>query len=126
MRWLVNLLLIALLAGSLTGCSNVSLSDLSTGAGAVVGGTLGAVTGNPAIVAVTSTGGAAVGSALVGETNAADVCIENPEACVAAETGETVRDIAHWLIGGAILLIIVGWLIPGPNSLFRKSPKNRP
>ena len=117
MRWLVIFSLLLM-----TGCSGrITLSDVATGAGATVGALVGTATSNPAVILTTTTAGAAVGAALVKEApSAADVCIENPEACVAAETGETIRDFIHWIIGGGVLLIIVAWLIPGPQSLWRR------
>ena len=48
MTWSVRSLLIVCLAGYLTGCSSINLSDVATGAGATAGAALGALTGNPA------------------------------------------------------------------------------
>ena len=119
---MVNKCLVLFLTLLLAGCSSVDLSDISTVAGASAGAVGTAVlTTNPAGILVGTVAGGVTGAVLVeDEPSAADVCIENPEACVAAETGETIRDFFHWIIGGGVLLIIVAWLIPGPQRLWRK------
>ena len=119
---MVNKCLALLCTLLLVGCSSVDLSDISTTAGASAGAVGAAVlTTNPAGILIGTVAGGVTGAVLVeDEPSAADVCIENPEACVAAETGETIRDFLHWIIGGGVVLIIVGWLIPGPQSLWRR------
>ena len=122
MTWLQRLSLIFLVGFLVSGCSRLSVSDLATTAGAGVGAVAGAATGLGPVVTVTSTlAGGAAGGALVGETvTTAEACVENPEVCTQITVAKTVQDFIHWIIGGGVLLIIAAWLIPGPQSLWRK------
>ena len=65
MRWIkiVSVSLVALLV--LSGCSRLSLSDIATGTGAVVGAGVGAAVGVPAVTLTTTAIGATAGAALV-------------------------------------------------------------
>ena len=115
------IMLLLITAAMLSGCSRISLSDLGTGIGATAGATLGAITGNPAIVAVTTAGGAAAGAVLVEDAaKPENFCKANPDKCNEFLFWSSVKDAIHWIIGGIVALITIAWLIPGPQSLFRR------
>ena len=121
MRCITLLVITAVL---LSGCSRISLSDLGTGIGATAGATLGALTGNPAVVAVTASGGAAVGAVLVEDAVSPDkFCQHNPDQCNEYLFWSSVKDAIHWIIGAVVALIALAWLIPGPQSLFRRKKR---
>ena len=108
----------------LAGCSNFSLSDLATGAGATAGATTSAMLGLPPVVTLTSAaGGAVAGAALVGEAETvADVCSHVPtedySGCVTKlKIFELFNTLWMWAVGGVVGLIVIAWLIPGPQTL---------
>ena len=119
---MVNRICLVLCVLMLSACSRFDLSDVATTTGATVGATAAAALGAPTLVIATSTvaGGVAGGALVEDETSAVDACIENPEICREVEFWDTLKDFIHWIIGGTVLLIIVAWLIPGPQTLWRK------
>ena len=126
MRWYQRSLLLLCLAGFLSGCSNIDLSDVATTAGASAGAVGAAVlTTNPAGILVGTVAGGAAGAALVEDsTDPVDACIENPEVCETVSFWHAVEDFVHWIIGGGVLLIITAWLLPGPQALWRRRDDN--
>ena len=124
MKWFQKSLLIALLAGSLIGCSRVDLSDLATGAGAVAGAGLGALTGNASIVLATTSVGAVAGAVAVEDAaKPENFCKVNPDQCQEFLFWSSVKDAIHWIIGAVVALIVIAWWTPGPQSIFRKRSK---
>ena len=108
----------------LAGCSNFSLSDLATGAGATAGATTSAMLGLPPVVTLTSAaGGAVAGAALVGEAETVvDVCSHVPtedySGCVTKlKIFELFNTLWHWAVGAIVFLVVAAWLIPGPQTL---------
>ena len=122
MKWYHKSLLLLCLAGYLGGCSKIDLSDVATTAGAAVGAVgTAVVTSNPALVGVGALAGGVSGAVLVeDQTDPVDACLENPEVCETVSRWHAIEDFFHWIIGGGVLLIIVAWLLPGPQSLWRK------
>lgn len=119
---MVNKLCLVMCVLMLSACSRFDLSDVATTAGATTAATAAAALGAPTLVIATSTlaGGVAGGALVEDETSAIDACLENPEICREVEFWDTIKDFIHWIIGGTVLLIIVAWLIPGPQTLWRK------
>ena len=119
---MVNKCLALFLTLLLCGCSAIDLSDVATTTGAGVGAVgTAALTTNPAGILVGTVAGGVAGAALVeDETSAVDACLENPEICREIEFWDTIKDSIHWFIGGGVILIIVAWLIPGPQTLWRR------
>ena len=130
---MVNRCLALFLTLLLAGCSSIDLSDIATTTGAGVGAVgTAALTTNPAGILVGTVAGGVAGAALVEDgTDPIDACLENPEICREIEFWDTIKDSIHWFIGGGIVLIIAAWLIPGPQTLWRKkdaqpnSPRQR-
>ena len=123
MRWFQKSLLIALLVGSLTGCSRLDLSDLATTGGATAGAAIGSVVGGiPATVILTAAGGVAGGALVEDATKPENFCKVNPDQCQEFLFWSSVKDAIHWIIGAIVALITIAWLIPGPQSLFKKRP----
>ena len=122
MRWLASVLLIVFLVGFLSACSRIDLSDMAATAGAGAGALGTAVlTTNPALVGVGAIAGGVAGSAVVEDTTkTVDACIANPEVCQTISFWHAIEEFIHWIIGGGVLLIIVAWLLPGPQKLFRR------
>ena len=113
-----------------SGCSNLSLSDLATGAGATLGATAPAVLNlHPAVTLASAGAGAVAGAALVGETETvADACSHVPtdqyQSCLTRfKLFELFNTLWMWAVGAVVGLMVMAWLIPGPQSLFfwRKS-----
>ena len=113
--------LLVIIAVMLSGCSRISLSDLGTGVGAVAGAGVGALTGNPGIVLATTSAGAVGGAVAVEDAaNPDNFCQNNPDKCEEFLFWSSVKDAIHWIIGAVVALITIAWLIPGPQSLFRR------
>lgn len=122
---MIRLLCMSVLMFGLAACSNLSVSDLATTAGATAGGMVGALTGHPGIAAATTAGGALAGAAIVGDTAATvDACAQNPEVCSTISFYATLQDFWHWLVAGGVALVIAAWLIPGPQRLWGKKPES--
>ena len=128
MRWLTITSLLVLLAG----CSNLSLSDLATGTGSVVGAGVGSLTGNPAVVMTTAGAGALVGASLVGEDETQVEVLEAIPEDQRADVAKTqafwsfVEHFLEWIVGATVGLIALAWILPSPQSLlfWRKSTKS--
>ena len=95
---------------------------MATATGAAVGAAGTAVlTTNPAGILVGSLAGGVAGGAVVpDEVSTVEACADNPEICNTIAIQKTVMDFIHWIIGGGVLLILAAWLIPGPQTLWRK------
>ena len=124
-KWIIPMLL-------LTGClGNASLSDLTTGAGAVAGAGISAAVGLPPVATIASTAvGAAAGSLAVAESEStADILEQLPEEERAAalrwqEVWQTIEGLGTtviWAVLAFFLLpLIVGYFIPRRSELKMK------
>ena len=122
MTWYHKSLLLLCLAGFLSGCSKIDLSDVATTVGAGVGAVgTAVVTSNPALVGVGAVAGGVSGAVLVEDkADPVDACIENPEVCETVSRWHAVEDFIHWIIGGGVVLILAAWLLPGPQLTWGK------
>lgn len=117
----------------LAGCGNFSLSDLSTGAGSVVGaGAASLLSSDPLLVVGGAAVGAIGGSAAIGESTqtAIDHIQELPEEDRAAalrwiSVWDTIRDLGYWSIFATLAFflipMVIGYVLP--NGRQRKLEK---
>lgn len=110
----------------LTGCASLSLEDAATGLGATAGAAVGSLTGSPTVVVTTTAAGAAVGAAVIAPETPADVQITDVQNEHQADVAkkqlvlDLIADLWHWAVGAVVVLIVVAWLIPGPQFMFRR------
>lgn len=117
-----NLLMILVVSLTVAGCARLGISDLATAAGATGGALVGTATGlGPAAVLTTTAGGAVAGGLLVEDgVTTAEACAKSPEVCNQLAFWDAVNNFWQWGLAAFVALMIAMWLIPGPQTFFRR------
>ena len=115
-----RLVCLALVCLMFTACSKLDLSDVVSTGGATAAAATSAAVGLPAAgtAILTAVGGVSAGALVEDGPNTNTVCLQNPELCGQAKLFELLMSSVHWIIGGIVALMIMSWLIPGPQSFF--------
>ena len=115
----------------LSGCSSLpkieDVAGTATAAGVSTG--LAVLNVHPvAAIAAGAASGAAVEVAIP-EPESVDITqVTNEHQAQVAEkqiTAHVIEDFIHWIIGGVVVLVIAAWLIPGPQTMFKRSSGNK-
>lgn len=109
----------------LSGCSSLKLEDVAgpTTAATVTAGAA-VLTVHPAAAIVAGAAAGAAVEAAIPEEESVDITqIETPEQAAVAKTQlytDLFLDVWKWIVGAIGALIVIAWLIPGPQTFFRR------
>ena len=112
----------------LSGCSSLKLEDVAGPAtAATVAAGTAVLTVNPVVGIAAGTAAGAAVEAAIPEPATVDITqVTNEHQAEVAKKQllwETIQSFWQWALGAGVALIVAAWIIPGPQTLFRKKPQ---